>query len=158
LETYAIHVSGDSSHATRAAHSIELPSAAAFMSIDALLKIVKKYQIDAIHPGYGFLSESAEFSKRMWHEASAVVVGPGWSILDNTGDKLKARQLAQRCEVHNVLGSQFCYLQPTQATFLSRQPYTIQRIAQMMWAVLPQLLAFPLWSKLLMEVAAEVFG
>jgi pyruvate carboxylase len=97
IETYAIYVSGDTSHAANAAHDIELPSAAAFMSIDTLIDIVKKHQIDSIHPGYGFLSESEEFAKRMWDEAGAVVVGPGWGILENTGDKLKARQLAKQC-------------------------------------------------------------
>lgn len=68
------------------------------MSIDALLNIVKEHQIDAVHPGYGFLSESEKFSKRMWEEAGVMVVGPGWGILENTGDKLKARQLAERCK------------------------------------------------------------
>jgi pyruvate carboxylase len=67
------------------------------MDIDALIGIVKNNQIDAIHPGYGFLSESEDFAKRMWNEANAVVVGPGWGILASTGDKLKARQLAKRC-------------------------------------------------------------
>jgi pyruvate carboxylase len=102
VETYAIYVAGDSSHAARAAHGIEITSASVFMNIGALLGIVKRHQIDAVHPGYGFLSESAEFAKRMWDEADAVVVGPGWSILDSTGDKLKARQLAQYCEFQGV--------------------------------------------------------
>jgi pyruvate carboxylase len=72
------------------------------MSIDALIEIVKKHQVDTIHPGYGFLSESEVFAKRMWDEAGAVVVGPGWGILSNTGDKLKARQLAERCKCKSV--------------------------------------------------------
>jgi pyruvate carboxylase len=92
-------MSGDAAHAVRASHGIELPSAAAFMSIDSLVSIVKRHHIDAVHPGYGFLSESPEFAKRMWDEASAVVVGPGWRILESTGDKLKARQLAEQCEI-----------------------------------------------------------
>lgn len=99
IETYAVYVSGDTSHAARAAHAVELPSAASFMSIDALIGIVKKHEIDAVHPGYGFLSESDVFSKRMWEETGATVVGPGWGILGNTGDKLKARQLAEDCQV-----------------------------------------------------------
>ena len=70
------------------------------MNIDVLIGIVKKHNIDAVHPGYGFLSESDKFSERMWKEANAVVVGPGWSILSDTGDKLKARQLAERCKYH----------------------------------------------------------
>lgn len=60
--------------------------------------MVRKHQIDAVHPGYGFLSESAEFSKKMW-DAGVAVVGPGWGILDKTGDKLKAKLLAEKCQV-----------------------------------------------------------
>ncbi|KAF1925971.1 uncharacterized protein M421DRAFT_423250 [Didymella exigua CBS 183.55] len=99
IETYSIYVSGDSSHAVRATHAVELQSAADFMDINALIGIVKKHQIDAVHPGYGFLSESDLLAERMWEEAGAMVVGPGWSILAETGDKLKARQLAERCNV-----------------------------------------------------------
>ncbi|XP_014558008.1 hypothetical protein COCVIDRAFT_36642 [Bipolaris victoriae FI3] len=99
IETYAIYTSGDETHAVRAAHTIQLESAATFMSIDKLIEIIKQHQIDAVHPGYGFLSESEDFCKRVWHEAGAVVVGPGWGILSNTGDKLKARQLAEACNV-----------------------------------------------------------
>ncbi|KAF3042684.1 hypothetical protein E8E12_007332 [Didymella heteroderae] len=99
IETYGIYVSGDDSHAARAAHAVELRSAGDFMDTDALISIVKKHQIDAVHPGYGFLSESEVFADRMWKEAGAMVVGPGWSILAETGDKLKARQLAERCNV-----------------------------------------------------------
>jgi acetyl/propionyl-CoA carboxylase alpha subunit len=102
IETYAVYIHGDTSHASRAAHGIELPSAATFMNVDALVDIVKKHHIDAIHPGYGFLSESEDFAKRMWNEANAVVVGPGWGILANTGDKLKARQLAERSEQSKI--------------------------------------------------------
>lgn len=67
------------------------------MSIDDLIAIVQKHSIDAVHPGYGFLSESDVFAARMWNEAGAVVIGPGWDILANTGDKLRARQLAEQC-------------------------------------------------------------
>jgi pyruvate carboxylase len=73
------------------------------MSIDDLIDITRTHQIDAVHPGYGFLSESEDFSKRVWEEAGAVVVGPGWGILGNTGDKLKARQLAEQCEMSQIL-------------------------------------------------------
>lgn len=90
-------MSGDASHAIRADHSIEVPSAGTFMSIDALIGIAQEHEIDAVHPGYGFLSESVEFARRMWDEAGVMVVGPGHRILADTGDKLKARELAQRC-------------------------------------------------------------
>ncbi|KAJ4349404.1 uncharacterized protein N0V89_008019 [Didymosphaeria variabile] len=69
------------------------------MDISALIAIVRKHDIDAVHPGYGFLSESAELAKRMWNEARAVVIGPGWEVLEATGDKLRARELAEKCNV-----------------------------------------------------------
>ncbi|KAL5113354.1 hypothetical protein ACEQ8H_008782 [Pleosporales sp. CAS-2024a] len=99
IKVYAIYVVGDTSHAVRATHSIEIPSAATFMDIDALIGIAQKYRLDAIHPEYGFLSESEVFAHRMWDEANAMVLGPGPGILSNTGDKLKARQLAEQCSV-----------------------------------------------------------
>ncbi|KAF1934893.1 hypothetical protein EJ02DRAFT_428937 [Clathrospora elynae] len=99
IETYALYVSGDDSHAVRAAHAIRIPSAASFMNIDNLVAIIKENHIDAVHPGYGFLSEFADFPKRVWEETGAMVVGPGWGILEQTGDKLKARQLAEECNV-----------------------------------------------------------
>lgn len=68
------------------------------MSIDDLIGIVKRHEIDAVHPGYGFLSESDVFAERVWKETGSVVVGPGWEILSHTGDKLKARQLAEQCK------------------------------------------------------------
>jgi acetyl/propionyl-CoA carboxylase alpha subunit len=98
IETYGLYTPGDTSHTLGTSSAIELSSASDFMNIDILVDIVTKHSIDAVHPGYGFLSESDEFSERIWKDAGAVVVGPGWGILSNTGDKLKARLLAERCK------------------------------------------------------------
>lgn len=99
VETFALSSANDDSHTLHATNTIRLSSASTYLSIDELLSIVKEHQIDAIHPGYGFLSESAEFARRAWKEANAVVIGPGWDILDRTGDKLQARRLAKACGV-----------------------------------------------------------
>ena len=107
LEIFAIYAPGDSSHAIHAAHVIELASSADFMNIDSLIDIARKHKVDAIHPGYGFLSENAVFARRMWEEARVVVVGPGWEILEATGDKLRARELAARCKSPNLNTSFF---------------------------------------------------
>ena len=72
------------------------------MNADALIDISKKHGIDAVHPGYGFLSENAEFAKKMWEEAHVVVVGPGWEILGATGDKLRAKDLASNCTIRGT--------------------------------------------------------
>jgi pyruvate carboxylase len=99
--TFAIYTDNDSTHVSlgRPNHAIHLPSPSSYMDIAFLIKIVRDNHIDAVHPGYGFLSESAEFSRRMWEEAQAVVIGPGWEVLEQTGDKLKAKALAASCEV-----------------------------------------------------------
>ena len=54
-----------------------------------------------MHPGYGFLGESAEFSRRVYEETNGrcFVIGPGPDVLEMTGDKLAARTLAKSCEV-----------------------------------------------------------
>ena len=69
------------------------------MDISLLVDLAKTNSIDTVHPGYGFLSESAEFAKRMWEEAGTKVIGPGWDVLAQTGDKLQAKELAASCEV-----------------------------------------------------------
>lgn len=101
VQTYAIYTENDPTHITlgRPDHAIKLASPATYMNVGALIDIAKKNQIDAVHPGYGFLSESPEFSKRMWDEAGVMVIGPGWEILERTGDKLKAKALAEECNV-----------------------------------------------------------
>ncbi|KAE8443637.1 hypothetical protein EG329_001495 [Mollisiaceae sp. DMI_Dod_QoI] len=78
---------------------MQLKSPASYLDVSELIEVVKKHNIDAIHPGYGFLSESAEFAQRMWDEAGALVIGPGPEILERTGNKLQARLLAQECDV-----------------------------------------------------------
>ncbi|GAP91561.1 putative pyruvate carboxylase [Rosellinia necatrix] len=99
IDTFALITSGDTSHALGAAHALPIPSPATYLDISALIEIAKRHAIDAVHPGYGFLSESAEFAKRMWNDAGAIVIGPGWDALGKTGDKLAAKLLAQQCNV-----------------------------------------------------------
>jgi pyruvate carboxylase len=69
------------------------------MDISLLVELAKTHSIDTVHPGYGFLSESAEFAQRMWEEAGVKVIGPGWDVLAQTGDKLRAKELAEACGV-----------------------------------------------------------
>ncbi|KAK7949059.1 uncharacterized protein PG986_009945 [Apiospora aurea] len=107
IEPFAFVTPNDWTHARSldARHMLEAPSPSSYLDIAFLVELVRKRGIDAVHPGYGFLSESAEFSRRMWHEAGAVVIGPGWRILEETGDKLAAKALAQRCGVPTLAAS-----------------------------------------------------
>lgn len=101
IETFALYTEGDQTHCDvgRPDHRILLSSPGAYMDISYLVTLAKTHSIDAIHPGYGFLSESAAFSQRLWEEAGAIVIGPGWEILEQMGDKLQAKALAARCNV-----------------------------------------------------------
>ena len=102
LETYAVYTGDDVSHTHHAAHALRLRSAASYLNISELIQLAKEHGIDAVHPGYGFLSESPEFSLRMWDEARVLVIGPGWEILERTGDKLKAKLLAEECKYSSL--------------------------------------------------------
>lgn len=99
LETYSLFTAEDTAHTLHATHALSIPSPSTYLDIPALIAIIKTHNIDAVHPGYGFLSESAEFAHQAWTEAGAVVIGPGWETLARTGDKLAARQLAEECNV-----------------------------------------------------------
>ncbi|KAL5337124.1 hypothetical protein BJX70DRAFT_251398 [Aspergillus crustosus] len=94
IETYALYTEDDRSHCDigRPKHALQI-KADEYLDIDFLARLAQQHAIDAIHPGYGFLSESAEFSKRM-QEVGITVIGPGWEALERTGDKLRAKQLA----------------------------------------------------------------
>ena len=102
IETYALYTSSDDSHTLCASHALFLKHPSRYLDIDYLIALVKRHSIDAVHPGYGFLSESAVFSRRTWIEAQAVVIGPGWDVLAKTGDKLSARKLAEECHVPSL--------------------------------------------------------
>src|ERR1700756_1504855 len=66
----------------------------AYLDIPGIVDLAGRQEIEPIHPGYGFLSENAEFARRC-REAGVVFVGPRTDILEQLGDKVAARKLAQ---------------------------------------------------------------
>ena len=93
-------------HAVRADEVAELPGrgAAAYLDQDAVLGAAEGSRCDAIHPGYGFLSENAEFAGRC-AERGITFVGPSPETLDLFGDKARARVFAQGCGVPVLPGT-----------------------------------------------------
>ena len=59
----------------------------AYLNIDSIIRMAKHHGVDAIHPGYGFLSENAQFAKAC-EEAGIKFIGPSSDILAKMGDKL----------------------------------------------------------------------
>ncbi|GFG20630.1 pyruvate carboxylase [Aspergillus udagawae] len=100
IHTVALSTPNDTSHCLlgHPDQTISLPSAASYLDISLLVKICQEHAIDTVHPGYGFLSESAEFARRM-QQIGVTVIGPGADILEQTGDKLQAKALAASCGV-----------------------------------------------------------
>ena len=80
------------------------PAKDSYLNIPAVIAAVKKTGADAVHPGYGFLSEKPAFASAV-AEAGAVFVGPPPQVLDAFGDKMKARHVALAAETSPVPGT-----------------------------------------------------
>lgn len=107
LETVAVYSSDDARclHAARADRSVDLGSdgARAYLDIDRLVSVARETGCDAVHPGYGFLSENAVFAMRL-ADADIAFVGPTPSQLSLFGDKARARALAEEHGVPVLAG------------------------------------------------------
>src|SRR4051795_11067359 len=76
-----------------------------YLDIPGIVAIAKEYGVDAIHPGYGFLSENAVFAKAC-RDAGVIFVGPKTSVLENLGDKTAAPKTAAIAKVPILSGSE----------------------------------------------------
>lgn len=108
LTTVAIFSEDDakSLHVIRADEACQLrgAGAAAYLDAEQIVATAQQTGCDAIHPGYGFLSENAGFARRC-AEADIIFVGPRPELLELFGDKVRARQLAAQCGVPVLDGS-----------------------------------------------------
>ncbi len=78
---------------------------AAYLDIESIVAVAKEKGVDAIHPGYGFLSENADFA-RACEKAGIIFVGPRPELLEMMGDKTAARALAKRIDVPVLPGTE----------------------------------------------------
>ena len=108
IRTVAVFSEDDASslHTRRAdeAQPLRGVGAAAYLDIDQIVAIAKECGCDAIHPGYGFLSENAALARRCAAEG-ITFVGPPAETLEIFGDKTRARALAERCDVPVLKGT-----------------------------------------------------
>ena len=76
----------------------------AYLDIPSVIELAKHHGVDAIHPGYGFLSENAEFAKAC-EDNDITFIGPPSSVLAKMGDKLEAKQIALAAKVPTIPGT-----------------------------------------------------
>jgi acetyl/propionyl-CoA carboxylase alpha subunit/enoyl-CoA hydratase/carnithine racemase len=77
---------------------------AAYLDIDQIIALAVQTNCHAVHPGYGFLSENPEFARRCG-EAGLIFVGPRPELVELFGDKIRARRLAESCDVPVIPGT-----------------------------------------------------
>lgn len=81
------------------------PSAQSYLRADKIIEVAKETGADAIHPGYGFLSENASFSKAV-SDAGLIFIGPSAHSIEMMGSKISAKQAAKKFNVPMVPGTE----------------------------------------------------
>jgi pyruvate carboxylase len=69
-----------------------------YLDIEAIIRVAKDQEVDAIHPGYGFLSENVTFARRC-REEGITFIGPAPEVMEQLGDKIAAKKLARSIQV-----------------------------------------------------------
>ncbi|MCQ3980589.1 MAG: biotin carboxylase, partial [Anaerolineae bacterium] len=109
VKTVAVYSEADAAarHVTEADEAVLIgppPAPASYLNIEAILTAAHQTGVQAIHPGYGFMSENAEFARRCG-EAGLVFIGPPPDVIQKMGDKVAARQMMAAAGVPIVPGT-----------------------------------------------------
>lgn len=91
-----------------------------YLNIEKILRIAKEAEVDAIHPGYGFLSERAEFAEAV-EQAGLIFIGPSSYSIRLMGDKLAAKRAVKAYDVPLVPGTEHPIQSPEEATAIAKE-------------------------------------
>lgn len=110
IRTVAVYSDADRTamhvrYATEAYHIGPSPSRESYLDADKIIEAARKSKADAIHPGYGFLSENADFARKC-KEAGINFIGPSVEAITQMGDKITARQTMIKAGVPVVPGTE----------------------------------------------------
>lgn len=109
IETVAVYSDADANlefveKATHAYRIGESPVAKSYLKSDTILEIAKRENVEAIHPGYGFLSENEQFARNVM-DAGITFIGPSPDVIGLMGDKVEARKKMEEAGVPILPGS-----------------------------------------------------
>ncbi len=109
IKTVAVYSEADkkSLHVTLADEAYCIgpaPAAKSYLNIEAILNVAEKAKVDAIHPGYGFLAENAEFARAV-KKAGFEFVGPHPDAIEAMGSKINAKKIMKKAGVPLIPGS-----------------------------------------------------
>ncbi|MEW5782951.1 MAG: acetyl-CoA carboxylase biotin carboxylase subunit [Pseudomonadota bacterium] len=96
------------------------PSKDSYLVMDKIIAACKQTGAEAVHPGYGFLSENAEFSRRL-EEAGIVFIGPKHESVAKMGDKIESKKLAISAKVNTIPGYNDAIDTPEEAVEIARK-------------------------------------
>uniref|UniRef100_A0A8C2I4F8 Propionyl-CoA carboxylase alpha chain, mitochondrial n=1 Tax=Cyprinus carpio TaxID=7962 RepID=A0A8C2I4F8_CYPCA len=108
IKTVAVHSDVDSSavHVKMADEAVcvgPAPTSKSYLNMDAIMNAVKQTGAQAVHPGYGFLSENKEFAKRLAAEG-VTFIGPDTHAIQAMGDKIESKLIAKAAKVNTIPG------------------------------------------------------
>uniref|UniRef100_A0A4W6C2R2 Propionyl-CoA carboxylase alpha chain, mitochondrial n=1 Tax=Lates calcarifer TaxID=8187 RepID=A0A4W6C2R2_LATCA len=108
IKTVAVHSDVDSSavHAKMADEAVcvgPAPTSKSYLNMDAIMDAIRTTGAQAVHPGYGFLSENKEFAKRLAAEG-VTFIGPDTHAIQAMGDKIESKLIAKAAKVNTIPG------------------------------------------------------
>ena len=125
IGTVAVYSDADCNalHVETADEAVRIgPPAAAesYLNIDAIIDACTASGAEAVHPGYGFLSEDPNFARRL-DEANIVFIGPGGDAIEVMSDKIRSKKIARRAGVNTIPGFDDVIQNPDHAVELARK-------------------------------------
>ncbi|XP_077351356.1 propionyl-CoA carboxylase alpha chain, mitochondrial [Festucalex cinctus] len=108
IRTVAVHsdVDSNSVHVKMADEAVcvgPAPTSQSYLNMDAIMDAVRNTKSQAVHPGYGFLSENKEFAKRLAKER-VTFIGPDTHAIQAMGDKIESKLIAKAAKVNTIPG------------------------------------------------------
>ncbi len=125
IKTVAVYSDADSNslHVQRADEAVYIgpsPANQSYLVVDNIIDACRKTGAEAVHPGYGFLSENAEFCKRLQKE-NIVFIGPDVEAIVSMGDKISAKEMAEKAKVTTVPGYKGEIKDPAEAAKIAKK-------------------------------------